>query len=137
MRPNLLLLSCGFLLSACVTGYAPSTGGDGFSETQLSPTSFQVTFRGNTKTTPERAYDFALLRAAELALNNKCPYFVVNSALAGDNGSAGVMISNAFVAKKKPEVSLSIRIYSAKPAGDSLDSAYVRNSVRTKYQITE
>jgi hypothetical protein len=126
-----------FLLTGCVTEYTPSSGGDGYSETQLSPTSFQVTFRGNTKTTPERAYDFALLRATELALANKCPHLVVISATAGDNGTAGMMINSSFIAKKKPEVSLSIRIHAAKPAGESLEAAYVRKSIRAKYQMPE
>ena len=137
MRFVPLLLTFCLLLSGCVTEYVPSSGGDGYSETQLSPTSFQVTFRGNTKTTPERAYDFALLRAAELALANKCPHFVVISATAGDNGTAGMMINSSFIAKKKPELSLSIRIHATKPAGDSLEAAYVRKSIRAKYQMPE
>ena len=137
MRFMPLSLVLALLLSGCVTEYVPSSGGDGYSETQLSPTSFQVTFRGNTKTTPERAYDFALLRAAELALANKCPHFVVISATAGDNGTAGMMINSSFIAKKKPELSLSIRIHAAKPAGESLEAAYVRKSIRAKYQMTE
>jgi len=137
MRYPAICLLCSFLLTGCVTEYTPSSGGDGYSETQLSPTSFQVTFRGNTKTTPERAYDFALLRAAELALANKCPHFVVISATAGDNGTAGMMINSSFIAKKKPELSLSIRIHATKPAGESLEAAYVRKSIRAKYQMPE
>ena len=137
MRYPVLCLLGALLLTGCATGFTPSSGGDGYSETQLSPTSFQVTFRGNTKTTPERAHDFALLRAAEIALANKCPYFAVISATAGDNGSAGMMINSSFIAKKKPEVSLSVRIYAAKPSGDSLEAAYVRKSIRAKYQMAE
>ncbi len=137
MRFTPLLIASTLLLAGCVTEYVPSSGGDGYSETQLSPTSFQVTFRGNTKTTPERAYDFALLRAAELALANKCPHFVVISATAGDNGTAGMMINSSFIAKKKPELSLSIRIHATKPSGDSLEAAYVRKSIRAKYQMPE
>jgi hypothetical protein len=125
------------LFAGCATEFTPSSGGDGYSETQLSPTSFQVTFRGNTKTTPERAHDFALLRAAEIALSNKCNHFAVISATAGDNGTAGMMINSSFIAKKKPEVSLSVRIYPAKPAGDSLEAAYVRKIIRAKYQMPE
>jgi len=137
MRYPAICLLGAFLLAGCVTEYTPSSGGDGYSETQLSPTSFQVTFRGNTKTTPERAHDFALLRAAEIALSNKCAHFAVISATAGDNGTAGMMINSSFIAKKKPEVSLSVRIYPAKPSGDALEAAYVRKSIRAKYQIPE
>ena len=137
MRHIPLLLACGLLFSGCATEFTSSSGGDGYSETQLSPTSFQVTFRGNTKTTPERAHDFALLRAAEIALSNKCTHFAVISATAGDNGTAGMMINSSFIAKKKPEISLSVRIYPAKPAGESLEAAYVRKSIRAKYQMPE
>ena len=137
MRYPALVILSALLLAGCATEFTPSSGGDGYSETQLSPTSFQVTFRGNTKTTPERAYDFALLRAAELALANKCAHFVVISATAGDNGTAGMMINSSFIAKKKPEISLSIRIHATKPAGDSLEAAYVRKSIRAKYQMPE
>jgi len=48
-----------------------------------------------------------------------------------------MMINSSFIAKKKPEISLSVRIYSAKPSGDSLEAAYVRKSIRVKYQIPE
>jgi hypothetical protein len=137
MRCPALCLLSAFLLTGCATEFTPSSGGDGYSETQLSPTSFQVTFRGNTKTSPERAHDFALLRAAEIALSNKCTHFAVISATAGDNGTAGMMINSSFIAKKKPEVSLSVRIYAAKPSGDSLEAAYVRKSIRAKYQMPE
>ena len=55
----------------------------------------------------------------------------------GDNGTAGMMINSSFIAKKKPEVSLSVRIYLAKPSGDALEAAYVRKSIRAKYQLPE
>jgi len=135
MRYPVLCLLGAFLLAGCATEFTPSSGGDGYSETQLSPTSFQVTFRGNTKTTPERAHDFALLRAAEIALSNKCTHFAVISATAGDNGTVGMMINSSFIAKKRPEVSLSIRLHATKPAGESLEAAYVRRSIREKYQL--
>jgi hypothetical protein len=49
----------------------------GFSETQLDENVFRVSFRGNEYTRPERAADFSLLRAAELARNNGYSYFVI------------------------------------------------------------
>jgi len=36
-----------------------------------------------------------------------------------------------------PEISLSVRIYPAKPTCDALEAAYVRKSIRSKYQMTE
>ena len=78
MKLKLGLMVMIVFLAGCATEYAPSHGGDGYSETQLSETSFQITFRGNTKTTPERAYDFAMLRAAEITISKGRQFFKVS-----------------------------------------------------------
>jgi hypothetical protein len=137
MNRNLWLVGTLMLLAGCATEYAPSYGGDGYSETQLSETSFQITFRGNTKTTPERAYDFAMLRAAEITISKGRQFFKVSSLASGDNGMAGAMINGAFIAKKKPEVALSIKLLEKKTSDDCLEAAFVRKSIRAKYQMTE
>jgi hypothetical protein len=65
------------LLSACATPYNPQGLMGGFSEMQLDENVFRVSFRGNGFTSPERAAEFCLLRAAELARNNGYSYFVI------------------------------------------------------------
>jgi hypothetical protein len=75
---NLILLLCVMTFSAgCVTPYQPKGRIGGYSDTQLAPDVFRVTFQGNGYTSEDRADDFALLRAAELTLQNGFKYFAV------------------------------------------------------------
>lgn len=69
-----LLIAC---LCACATPYKSSGLMGGFSEAQLDDNVFRVSFRGNGFTSPERAADYSLLRAAELARNNGYNYFII------------------------------------------------------------
>lgn len=62
----------------CTTYHAAGPTG-GFSETQLSTTSYQVHFRGNGYASPARVEKFMLRRAAELALENGLRYFVLDA----------------------------------------------------------
>jgi hypothetical protein len=50
----------------------------GFTTNQLSATKYEIVFAGNEATTPERAYDFCLLRAAELTMELDLTRFVVS-----------------------------------------------------------
>lgn len=56
------------LTFSCATPYQSSSFRGGYSDTVLAPDTFRVVFRGNGYTPPERAQDFALLRAADLTL---------------------------------------------------------------------
>lgn len=70
-------LAVVILLAACASPYQPEGFGGGYSETQLSENIFKVSFRGNGYTSEDRAADMALLRSAELALENGFKYFAV------------------------------------------------------------
>lgn len=48
-----------------------------------------------------------------------------------------MMINSSFIAKKKPEITLSVRIRPTRPAGESLEAAYVRKSISAKYPMPE
>src|SRR5204862_5042008 len=61
----------------CATPYQSGGFGGGFSDTQLALDIFRVNFRGNGYTSPERAQDFALLRASELALQHGFAHFAI------------------------------------------------------------
>jgi hypothetical protein len=67
-----LLLFC-----SCATAYRPLKGGTGYSSSQVASNEFRVRFQGNADTSLERAYDFALLRSAELTLQNGFRFFSV------------------------------------------------------------
>lgn len=72
-----LVLFSILLLSSCASTYEPEGYSGGFSETQLDTNVFIVTFKGNGFTGRDNASDYALLRSAELTLNNGFKYFVI------------------------------------------------------------
>jgi hypothetical protein len=71
------LVTLALLMVSCATSYKPNGLTGGFSSTQLDVNVFQVSFRGNGYTKRERANDFALLRSAEVALENGYEFFVI------------------------------------------------------------
>ena len=71
------VLALSFFIQGCATTYKSSGFSGGYSETKLDENVFKVRFRGNGYTSRERASDFALMRSAELALNNGYKYFVI------------------------------------------------------------
>ncbi len=71
------------LLSACATapppyGPAPATGAAGYSETQIESNRYFVTFRAPVGASAALLQDYALLRAAELTLQNGREWFWVD-----------------------------------------------------------
>lgn len=76
------------MLTGCATTYQPQGASGGYSSSQLDENVFQVTFNGNGYTDRGRANDFALLRSAELALENGYGYFVIVDAQHYSNNSS-------------------------------------------------
>lgn len=68
-------------LAACTTPtrYAPAAapGGIGYAEQRIEADRFRVGFTGGDGTTPAKAFDFALRRAAELTLEQGGRWFTV------------------------------------------------------------
>jgi hypothetical protein len=77
MKNLFLVLIALIFFIGCATSYQKNGFSGGFSETQLSENIWKVHFRGNAKTTMERATDFCLLRSAELTLENGYKYFSI------------------------------------------------------------
>ena len=84
------LISLG--LCSCATPYHPLKRGTGYSSSQVASNEFAVSFKGNADTTYQRAYDFALLRSAEVTLQNGFRFFSV------------VDVTNASSAKRYTEI---------------------------------
>ena len=72
-----LLLVCLLVVAGCATPYQSKGFTGGYSEVQLDENVFKVSFRGNGYTGKERAANFALLRAGEVALKNGFKYFII------------------------------------------------------------
>lgn len=79
MKKVIILINIGLILSGCATAYQPKgfIGNGGFEDIELEPGYYRVTFKGNEKTSKERANDFALLRASELFESKGCNSFKV------------------------------------------------------------
>lgn len=82
MRPsrNVIALIAPLLLSACASTYTPKStppGFNGYFDTQLGKNVFQAGFQGDGFDSRERVTDLALLRSAEVTLQNGFAYFVI------------------------------------------------------------
>lgn len=65
------------LILGCATPYAPKSFPGGYSEVQLDKNVFRVTFEGNGYTSRSDTEEMALLRSAEVTLQNGFAYFVI------------------------------------------------------------
>lgn len=70
MRSTILWLFLVLCLAACSTGYQPQGFTGGFTDLQIEPGVFRISFAGNGYTRPRHAEDLALLRACEITLTN-------------------------------------------------------------------
>ncbi len=70
-------LTIVLMISGCATPYTSNGLLGGFSETQLAPDIFRVSFQGNGFTSIDKTKDFGLLRAAELTISNGYSYFAI------------------------------------------------------------
>jgi hypothetical protein len=85
-RPGLAVLATlavGLTLAACATGpvYRPRGPGEtvGYTDRQLSPNRFQVTFHGGVGTRREEVEDFLLRRSAEVTLQAGYNHFAFDT----------------------------------------------------------
>lgn len=96
MTRIMIMLLTGLSLTACATGptaFGPAQGSGnlGFKQTQLENDRFRVSF---TAKNPDEAQDYALLRAAQITLDEGYSHFeVLNGNLSGNSGRSGVSSS--------------------------------------------
>ena len=75
-----LVLISALLLAACAgpTRYHPRTlDGEGYSQVQLEPNQFEVSYTANSLTSRTKVKQFLLYRAAEIALETRHDNFIV------------------------------------------------------------
>ena len=164
MSKLLTILVVAITLCGCATPYQNTGFTGGYSETQLQPNVFSVHFRGNGHTSRQRSSDFALLRCAELTMQNGFTHFVIaNSSqdtktmmynTGGSSHTYGTVNTygntsygsfNTYhsggtsIPINKPRSSYTILCFKQKPEGNAmaLDAAFLANSLRQKYKIEE
>jgi uncharacterized protein YceK len=145
-------------LTGCATAYQKESFSGGYSETQLAEYVFKVSFSGNGYTGRERAADMALLRSAELTLENGFRYFAVvderssssygtyttpttttASVNAYGNSAYGTTTTTggqSFLITKPSSTNL-IMCFKDKPEGFVFDAQFVAKSLREKFGLTE
>ncbi len=158
--PIVLLMAA--ILSGCATVYQKQGFTGGYSEAQLGENIFQVSFKGNGYTSRERVSDFALLRSAEIVIENGYRYFVVvesekyskvgayttpttsqttGSAYVSGNYVHGSSTTTSYGGQtfiiSKPRANNTILCYKEKPDINGLvfDAEFILRSIRTKYGL--
>ncbi len=122
----------------CSTSYQSKGFSGGYSESQLGPNIYKIYFKGNGYTSKEKAEDFAMLRAAELTLQNHYRYFEVIDSNAEETLSLYHNTSNKQnVLISKPGSSLNIKFSSEKFEDKKLffDARFICDSLGRKYEI--
>ena len=158
---SILVAFAAFLLAGCATSYQSNGFTGGYSETQLAPDVFRVAFRGNGYTSPERAQDFSMLRAAELALQHGFTHLAVvderssttahsftTAGQATTTGTAYVYGNQATYSGHttytpgqthtfyKPRTGLVVQFFKAKPDGVfAFDAVFLQQSIKQTYKI--
>ncbi|WP_020614760.1 CC0125/CC1285 family lipoprotein [Sediminispirochaeta bajacaliforniensis] len=66
-----------FLLLGCVTIYKSEGFGGGYTDLPLGQNRYRIEVRGNGFTSKQRVQDIAMVRAADLSLQNDFEYFYV------------------------------------------------------------
>ena len=162
MKMQIAVLAA-LLLAGCATPYQRTGFSGGFSETRLQENAFSVSFRGNGYTSRERSTDFALLRCAELTLENGFKFFVItdsaqdtktayyntggSSQTYGTVNTIGNTSYGSFntyhsgsttVPIHKPRSAYTIFCFKEKPEGAmAFDAAYLADSIRQKHGINK
>lgn len=155
MRRVFLPLLTALGLGACATTpthYQVSTSPQmvGYSEYRIEPGRYRVTFRGGPGATPEQVADYALLRAADLAIADGYDWFrVVDRSLRqagpsngprlsvgvggadfGHRSSVGVGVGTSFNLGGGPALAQSIEVLMGKGAKPDDRDAYDARDVR-------
>lgn len=131
------------VVNACTsaTGYvrAAAPSGQGYSETQNADGTFEVRFRGNEPTSIERATDFALLRAATVALESECSHFAILAMVVGSSAQANQTRpepGKVSMTRTKPTTTITIScIEDPSDDASAYHAEFVRDSVAAKYGL--
>ncbi|MDD5081439.1 MAG: hypothetical protein PHC58_05570 [Candidatus Omnitrophica bacterium] len=77
MKKIIFLSFFVLVISGCATGYYSERFTGGYQDMKIQDDIYKVSFRGNAFCGSERVADFALLRCAEVTLDNGYNYFII------------------------------------------------------------
>ena len=141
MKKLFLMLSVFALLTACATAYKQAKGetSNGYFDVKLQEGLYEVFFNGNQGTTARRANDFALLRAAEVCLENGYRSFAIERKtedFTKKEVDTGIRIFGGTVSSiedSEPKITLVIRC--SKKTDQPYKAQELKDNLRTLYKI--
>ena len=139
---KIFLMVCAFtLLAACATAYkqAKKESANGYLDTKLQEGMYEVFFNGNENTSARRANDFALLRAAEVCLENGYQSFAIERKtedFTEKEVDTGVKIfGGTLTSLENSEPKITLVIHCSKKADLLYKAQELKDSLRTRYKI--
>ena len=139
---KLLLMMCAFaLLAACATPYkqAKRESGNGYFDVKLQEGMYEVLFNGNDNTTARRANDFALLRAAEVCLENGYQSFEIvrkTEDFTEKEVDTGVKIFGGTLTNlQNSEPKITLVVQCSKKSDLQYKAQELKNNLRERYKI--
>ena len=129
------------LLVACATPYqqAKKESANGYFDVKLQEGMYEILFNGNENTTARRANDFALLRAAEVCLDNGYQSFEVvrkTEDFTEKEVDSGVKIFGGTLSNienSEPKITLVVRC--SKKQDLLYKAQELKTNLRTRYKI--
>lgn len=106
----------------------------GYSDIKLEDNTFRITFKANAFTKKERVFDFALLRAAEVIIDNNFEYFIVLNEDDYNITGTGVFVADDSLFEET-KINLIIECFKEKPVSDKkiYDSLEIIDEIPEKY----
>lgn len=126
-----LLAALALLLPGCATEYQARAADGGYTQTQLGPQTWQVVFEGNRYTGDAQLHEFALLRAAELTLQQGYSHFAYAPADASAPAQSPAQLTD-FQRESK-----TLQLYHDQPGAGvaAFDARAVCETMQVKYTI--
>ena len=156
MRIKLLIFFTIFF-TGCSTTYQSQGLSGGFTETALRSDFYKVTFAGNGFTSSDKTYDFAILRAAEIALKSNYSYMLItdsNNKITSTTTGGNTYVPSAYnqsgfakgfaagsgsmypITVNKPSTTIYVRFLKNSDNNPQiLDVEFIINTVKSKYDI--
>lgn len=155
MRRFLVALAC-ITLAGCATSYQPIAYTGGYSELPLAENVFKVSFAGNSYIGLDTVSDYALLRSAEVTLEQGFRYFLIadERTLSTQSSFTTPTTTNAYVTgygntaygtattyggqtfnMSKPRSSNLIVCFKEKPEKFVFDADFIVRSIKTKHRL--
>ncbi len=126
------------LLNACAKPLQPDNYGDLISSTRVDQDTFQVSSPGSANSEDEKSVDLALLRSAEITLENGFNYFVIIESVGQqDSAYEATSYGDDTYSHSDPGTTNTIVCFKQKPQGFAYVALFVKASLRAKYNLDQ